>query len=161
MSFHKNHLKTEELTVSKDMHQDLFMMGKKRKNSSCINCMMCLIHWIVDKMEKHMISMVILISHMDAESIHFTYFPLVPTNHPEPVSLLLYCPSSLSRLFIVYNTHYYLTIYHMSFLLIHSPTRIWVPRRPACHTTWAIANGQDELCLAHRELHADLLNGYI
>ena len=36
-----------------------------------------------------MISVVILISHMDAESIHFTYFPLIPTNHPEPVSLLL------------------------------------------------------------------------
>ena len=47
-----------------------------------------------------MISMVILISHMDAESIHFTYFPLIPTNHPELVSLLLYCSSSLSLLFI-------------------------------------------------------------
>ena len=114
---------------------------------------------VLNKIEKHMISTVILISHMDAEPIHFTYFPLIPTNHPEPVSLLLYCSSSLSLLFIFYNTYYFLTIYHMSFLLIHSPMRLWVPRRQACHRTWAIASGEDELCLAHGELHTDLLNG--
>lgn len=68
-----------------------------------------------------MISTVILISHMDAESIHFTYFPLIPTNHPEPVSLLLYCSSSLSLLFIFYNTYYFLTIYHMSFFINSFP----------------------------------------
>lgn len=75
-------------------------------------------------------------------SRHLHQPPGISFPYPQP-------PFSILLLFIFYNTYYYLTIYYTGFWLIHSPMRLWVPRRQACQETGKIANEQDELCLAH------------